>query len=306
MNAAVEVVLGLAALVAAAWAVIYLIAEKEAMVTKGPLPGSPRDAGLGYEDLIIQSGARRLQAWWIPAASSNDSGKAILIYHGNTETIPEWIPALKHLWHQGISTFIFDYSGFGRSTGRATFRTLREDALAARRLFDEKAGSRAKYLLGLSLGSGVLLQGYASLLQGASGVVLVAAFSSLTDVALAWKIVPAPLAHMAPRNYDNAAHIRLVRLPVLIVHSTDDQLFPLSMAEKLLAAANDPRNLVLVKGLKHNDMLEGRHAEYLAPVLEYLEVGKPRPQVGPRQRAEGRRIAGPATITTDRGRDRAS
>ncbi len=266
----IAVLLGLLALILGARGIIYLVAEKEAMITKGPMPGTPLESGMPYEELVIQSGRRQLQAWWVPANASNDSHQAILIYHGNTETIPEWIPALRYLWDRGISTFIFDYSGFGRSSARATFPNLRADAVAARRLFEGKAGSREKYLLGLSLGSGVLLEGHAELTPGAHGVILVAAFSSLTDIALAWHVVPPPLARLAPRAYDNASHISLVSLPVLIIHSTEDQLFPTRMAEKLLSAANDPKNLVLVHRLKHNDMLEGQHAAYLAPVLDYL------------------------------------
>ncbi len=270
MDTLIAVLLGLALLVIAAWAIIYVVAERLAMVTKGPQPGTPSDAGLPYEELVIRSGRRQLQAWWVPAVAGNDSNQAILIYHGNTETIPEWIPALKHLWDHGISTLIFDYSGFGRSAGRATFRTLRHDALAARKLFEQMAGRRDKYLLGLSLGSGVLLEGHASLTPGVRGLILIAAFSSPVDVARSWKVVPPPLAYLAPRAYDNAAHLRLVSLPVLIIHSTDDQLFPPAMAEKLLAAASGPANLVLVHGLKHNDMLEGMHQDYLAPLIDYL------------------------------------
>lgn len=276
MYTLIAILLGLALLVVVVWAIIYVVAERVAMVTKGPEPGTPLDAGLPYEELVIHSGGRQLQAWWVPASPKDDSNQAILVYHGNTETIPEWIPALKHLWDHGISTFIFDYSGFGRSRGPATFRTLRQDARAARELFEHKAGRRDKYLLGLSLGSGVLLEGHDTLTPGACGLILIAAFSSSIDVALSWKIVPPPLAYLAPRSYDNAAHLRLVNLPVLIIHSTDDQLFPPAMAEKLLAAANSPANLILVHGLRHNDMLEGRHQEYLAPLIEYLATSRNR------------------------------
>ncbi len=272
MYALLAILLGLGVLILAARPIFYLVAERVALVTKGPRPGTPLDAGLPYEELIIQSGRRRLQAWWIPASPSNDSRKALLVYHGNAETVPEWIPALRHLWEHGISTFIFDYSGFGRSTGRATFRSLHADALVASDLFAAKAGDRGKYLLGFSLGSGVLLDAQAGVTPRARGLILVAPFSSIGDVAMAWKMVPPRLTYLAPDIYDNVHNVELFRLPVLIVHSTDDQLFPTSMAEKLFAAANEPKNLVLLHGLKHNDMLEGRHAEYLAPVIEYLRA----------------------------------
>lgn len=267
---AIALVVILAALFLAAWVIIYLVAQKGAVVTKAGAKGTPLDVGLPYEELTIRSGPRALQAWWVRAAAANDTNKAILIYHGNNETIAEWIPALQFLWQHGISSFVFDYSGFGYSTGPGTFRTLREDAIAARRLFEVKAGSRDKYLLGLSLGSGVLLQGHPGLTPGACGMILVAAFTSLRDVALAWRVVPSPLAYLAPHIYDNSQHIRSVRVPVLIVHSRDDDLFPPAMPQELYAAANEPKTLILLDGLKHNDMLEGRHAEYLGPIIEHL------------------------------------
>ncbi len=273
MNPFFAFLLALVGLFLLLWVGVYLFAQKEALASKGPLPGSPLDEGVPYEEISIRSGRRTLQAWWIRAAPSNDAHKAILIYHGNTEAIPEWIPPLKHLWQHGFSTFIFDYSGFGRSMGHATFGRLRQDALAARRVFEEKAAGLDKYLLGLSLGSGVLLQSGATLTQGARGIILVAAFSSLGEAGRYLRAVPTPLTYLAPTTYDNVEHIRSVHVPVLIVHSTEDQMFPTAMAEQLLAAANDPKGLVLVHGLQHGDMLEGGHAQYLEPIIAYLERG---------------------------------
>ncbi len=274
MNIFIAVLLALVALFLLTWGGIYLFAQREALLSKGPLPGTPLDQGVPFEDLVIRIGGRRLQAWWVRAPATNDTKKAVLIYHGNTETIPEWIPVMRSLWEHGISSFVFDYSGFGRSTGWRTFGSLRQDAIAARRLFDEKAAGLEKYVLGLSLGSGVLLESASALTQGTAGLFLVAAFSSLGDAARNMHIVPTPLTYLAPRNYDNADHIRRVHVPVLIVHSTEDELFPTAMAEKLFAAANDPKRLVMVHGLKHGDIVEQNFAGYLAPILESL---KPRP-----------------------------
>jgi hypothetical protein len=273
LTAAGFVIILLAALYLMARGLIYFFAQKEAIVVRRGEPGTPADAGLEYEQFFIPSRSRSLEAWWVKAAPSHDTRKAILIYHGTNETISEWIPALQVLAQHGISAFIFDYSGFGHSTGRATFRTLTEDAIAARGLFEQKAGPAVdKYLLGLSLGSGVLLEGHARLTPGTCGVILVAAFTSLRDVALAWKLVPAPLAHLAPNIYNNLRLIRSVRAPLLLVHSRRDDLFPLSMPKQLYAAANEPKALILLDGLKHNDMLEGKHAEYLAPIIHYMKA----------------------------------
>jgi len=80
------------------------------------------------------------------------------------------------------------------------------------------------------------------------------------------------LAYLAPSIYNNVELIRAVHVPALVIHSRADDLFPLSMPQRLYAAANEPKSLVLLEGLKHNDMLEGKHAEYLAPVIQYIKA----------------------------------
>ncbi len=300
----IAIILGVAGLFVAARLAIYLFAQKVAMLTKPGAPGTPAEAGLPYEELEIRSGSRRLRAWWVKAVRSQGTAKAILIYHGNNETMTEWIPVLGFLWKNGISSFIFDYSGFGYSSGRATFRSLRQDAVAARTLFEEKAAGAAKYLLGLSLGSAVVLEGQAALTTGVSGIILVGAFSSIREIALSWKIVPAPLAYLAPNNYNNAELIRTVHVPVLIVHSREDELFPPKMVEELLANANEPKSLILLDGLKHNGMLEGRHADYLAPVIEFVQAATGDRAQGGFQRNAAESRADDETMRNNAGGDR--
>jgi alpha-beta hydrolase superfamily lysophospholipase len=213
-----------------------------------------------------------LQAWWVNASSVNDRYKAVLIFHGNDETISEWVPALKILSQNGISSLVFDYSGFGSSTGRATFHTFREDVIAAWKVFQRKAGDRGdKYLLALSLGTGILLNAYSCLAAKTSGVILIGTFSSIRGIALMMKVFPSALIRFLPDIYNNIQRVGYIQVPLLMVHSKSDELFPPAMAQQVYAVANEPKHLVLVPGLKHNDMLEGKAAEYLAPVIEFMK-----------------------------------
>ena len=139
--------------------ILFRLLEKGMLKTKPNGQETPGDAGLEYEEINVRSGNRRLQAWYVRAAPSNDAQKAILVYHGVEELISDWIPAMRFLWENGISSMVFDYSGFGSSDGRASLANLRQDAQAAYRTFMSKTGKDAhKYGLGYSLGTGVLLE----------------------------------------------------------------------------------------------------------------------------------------------------
>jgi hypothetical protein len=47
-------------------------------------------------------------------------------------------------------------------------------------------------------------------------------------------------------------------------------LFPVTMMEKIYAEANEPKRLVLLEGLAHGDLVDGKAGEYLAPVVEHV------------------------------------
>jgi uncharacterized protein len=253
-------------------AILVWYAQRTSIKTKPNGTETPADAGLVYEPLVIHSGQNDLQGWWVRASLSNDIHKAVLIFHGNDESISEWIPALNILCQQGISSLVFDYSGFGNSSGKPGYKSFRSDVRAAWDVFQEKAGNNTdRYLLALSLGTGILLDGYASLASNVQGVILIGTFSSIRGIALMKKMLPPMLISLLPDIYNNVQSVRSIKVPLLMVHSSEDELFPPSMAQQVFEVANEPKKLVLVPGLQHNAMLEGGAADYLAPVIEFIK-----------------------------------
>jgi alpha-beta hydrolase superfamily lysophospholipase len=251
---------------------LYFLAERILFFRKRNGDETPADVGIPFKAFTIPSGSRRLAAWYVPADPANDAHKAVLIYHGVYECLSEWVPALHFFWKHGISTMIFDYTGYGDSPGWGTLYRLRQDVQSAWTVFrSESDPDVERYALGLSLGSGCLLDGLSHFQDELDGIFLVAAFTSLRDAAAS--IVHAPvwlLALLIPDAFENRDRIRQVRKPVMIVHSRDDELLSVSMAERLYAAAQEPKKLVLLDGLKHNDTLEGRAPEYLTPLVDEL------------------------------------
>jgi hypothetical protein len=250
---------------------VFRQAEQALLTTKPNGKETPTDVGLNYEPLVIASGERRLQGWLVGPTPAKDAQKAILIFHGRNESISEWIPVQHFLWKHGIASMVFDYSGFGDSTGSASVANLRQDVQAAYQAFQSKTGYGCrKYLLGFSLGTGFLLEGVPKFTDSFDGVILIAAYTSARDAAVQTGTVPRWLTFVVPDIYNNVRMIQRVHKPLLLIHSRDDQVFPVTMGEKIFAAANDPKHMAVLKDLKHNDILEGQAAAYLSPVPGFL------------------------------------
>ena len=44
-----------------------------------------------------------------------------------------------------------------------------------------------------------------------------------------------------------------IKAPLLIIHGSEDEIIPVSMSRRLLAAAREPKELYIIPGAHHND-----------------------------------------------------
>jgi len=225
---------------------------------------TPEQAGLKFEDVwLTASDGARIHGWYLPADGT--TATAILFFHGNAGNVSHRLEKLAIFHSLGAATLIIDYRGYGRSDVRqpdeqGTYR----DAQAA---YDWLAKRNSRIILyGESLGTAVAvdLAGKASI----AGVVIEEPFTSIGDVAQ--KMFPfLPVRLIAKTKYDSLSKMPKLRAPLLIFHSHDDELFPLSHAERLLAAAPEPKRLVELRG-SHNDAFLVSAAAYRAALAEFL------------------------------------
>lgn len=205
----------------------------------------------------------RLHGWYCPC----DHPRAILlIAHGNAGHIASRAAWLKYLQSEvRVSTFIFDYRGYGRSEGVPTVEGILQDARAARTKLRELAGvtDSEMLLMGESLGGAIVVQLAAE--SAPRGLVLQSTFSSLRDVAdfhypmLSWLVLPTKL--------DSATAIARYHGPLLQSHGTADRTIPFASGEKLFRAANQPKTFVGIPGADHNNWLT---EQYLTRLDEFI------------------------------------
>ena len=105
------------------------------------------------------------------------------------------------------------------------------------------------------------------------GVVLESGFTSVRDMAR--QVIPRMLAAlMLPlfdARYDTISKIGRIESPVMVIHGTLDDTIPYEMAEKLYAAAPDPKLLHTIHGASHNDTYLVGGEAYLQALGEFIE-----------------------------------
>ncbi|MGC2460633.1 MAG: alpha/beta fold hydrolase [Steroidobacteraceae bacterium] len=230
----------------------------------------------GAESLVIQgAGGSELAALILRPDAAHDSAFWILHLHGNADSAfsSEQLRHCESLRELGFSVLSFDYRGFGMSAGDASEVHMEQDAEAAFDALIERGISPAHIILwGHSLGSGpaVLLASEHSV----AALVLFGAFTSIPDAAQ--DTYPyLPVRWIAGIRFASIDLIARVHVPVLIAHSATDTLIPFHHAQRLFAAANEPKRLLVLDGV-YSDGFGGHvsalydHGELLVPALSAL------------------------------------
>jgi uncharacterized protein len=202
-----------------------------------------------------------------PAARPAEA--VVLICHGIGEIVEHWFPVQQLLAAQGIASLVFDYSGYGRSTGRVDAGQWEEDAIAAFRLLQRLAPSMPVSVLGFSLGSGVA----AAIINrvDADRLVLCAAFTSFRAAACSVGI-PRRFASAVPPLWHAEQSLLDCSVPVHIIHGERDRLFPVEMAAELAAFCGSEAELLVVPELDHNEPFNHPHLSYWGLVLARLAI----------------------------------
>ncbi len=231
-------------------------------------PRTPAVYGLVYEEIPVSSGDRTLRSFYVPA-----DGPGLLIFHGNGEAISGWVPVLKLLHDAGIAAMVFDYSGFGASTGEPRLDNFHQDGLAAWRAFRERlpAATRA-CAYGLSLGTGVLLEVADELQPPPDCVVLSGAFLSAREAAIQLGKLRRWQSWLLPDALDSLENVTRVRGPLLIEHGSEDELFPPSWAKRL-AEARPGAQVEIVQGMRHADPVVHPGPAAWDPVIRFVKSG---------------------------------
>jgi fermentation-respiration switch protein FrsA (DUF1100 family) len=81
-----------------------------------------------------------------------------------------------------------------------------------------------------------------------------------------------PIDLITHQRFDSINKINRLKMPVLILHGTDDRVVPFEMSRRLYEQASSPKRLKLIMGGGHNNSARVGGAEYLNTVREFIRM----------------------------------
>ena len=188
--------------------------------------------------------------WFVEAGPTSP---VLLWCHGNAGNVSHRVENMRQLYQRGFSLFIFDYRGYGRSTGVPSEVGLYQDALAAYDylIHQRRIASERLILFGRSLGAAVA--GEVAMKRSAPGLIVEGAFPSIQAMSDEhfWG---APARWLMDVEFNLAEKVHALHVPLLVIHGERDSIVPMALGKQVFDAAHEPKRWYVVSGAEHNDV----------------------------------------------------
>lgn len=236
---------------------------------------TPDQLDLPYDDVYINvSPKERIHGWYFPANNPNadKSGPVVLFCHGNAGNISHRLETVELILSLGANILLFDYRGYGKSDGSPSEDNIYADAEACYNWLVEHNGVPPEkiILFGRSLGGAVAVELARRVKCG--GLVVESSFTSAKEMSK--RMFPfIPIKYLLKYRFDSIGKISSLSSPILITHSSDDEIIPFEMGQRLFAVANQPKRFVTLHG-GHNEREYFSDTNYTGALYDLIH-GRP-------------------------------
>jgi uncharacterized protein len=235
-------------------------------------PATPKKYGLKYENVTFSStDGAKLHGWFLPVTKSQPVKGTIIFSHGNSGALGYHLPLVDWLPKAGYQVFMYDYRGFGTSTGSPSRQGLIEDVEAAFSYIQQRNDAKNTALISFShsLGGAKSIVALSrNKVTNLKAVITDAAFASYEEMAV--KIAGRFGKEMVSDEYAPKDYVSKINVPLLIMHGTADEVVPFSQGQELFAAAKGNKTLLAIKSGSHGDSLARNDGEYRKRMLDWL------------------------------------
>jgi hypothetical protein len=246
---------------------VYFLQDRLLYFPFKEIGANPAAIHLPFEDVrLTASDGATISAWWIPAKNE----RAVLLFcHGNAGNISHRLDSIDIFNSLGLSILIFDYRGYGTSSGHPSENGTYLDAESAwHYLVDVQKKSPEKIILfGESLGGAVAAE--IASRHTAGGLIIMSSFTSIPE--LAGRLYPfLPVRLLSKFRYATIDKIGAISCPKLIIHSPDDEIIPFAMGRALYEKAPGPKQFLQIKG-GHNEGFLVSGELYVQGLKDFLD-----------------------------------
>ncbi len=219
-----------------------------------------------YEDVIVSVGREKTHGWYIPHEGSKG---VVLFSHGNAGNIADRLESVNIFRKLGLSVLVYDYGGYGKSSGKSSEERCCNDALSMWEYLINKKGYSPKniVLFGRSLGGAVTAD--LATKVSCAGVILESTFLSTVDVArdlFSWF----PERFARGNEFYTKRKIRNIKVPVLVIHSPQDTVVKYYHGKKIFELLECEKEFLEIMG-DHNEGFIITGDKYLNGLKTFIE-----------------------------------
>lgn len=186
----------------------------------------------GARDVTLRTAdGLELNAWFIPAAGTEDTAMAVLVAPGNGGNRAGRARFAEELSSRGMAVLLMDYRGYGGNPGTPSEEGLAADADAAvDALAEQGYPPHQTIYFGESLGSGVVAALQAR--HPPAGVVLRSPFTELADVG-AHHYPWLPVRALLRDQFPVLDHLAGSDVPVTVIYGDRDSVVPTELSARV-------------------------------------------------------------------------
>jgi pimeloyl-ACP methyl ester carboxylesterase len=175
----------------------------------------------------------------------------VLYFHGNGGNIAHYGAAAAECTRHGYECWVWDYPGFGKSTGDRSEQKLYAYALTLYKLARSRWPPSAIILYGSSMGTGIAAQ--LADIRDCRRLILQSPYYSIES--LANRYLPVyPWGRMLHDHFPVYSHLPAVTAPITIFHGTDDRTVPYGNASRLKPLLKSSDEFITIEGAGHNNL----------------------------------------------------
>jgi pimeloyl-ACP methyl ester carboxylesterase len=206
---------------------------------------------------------------------SGPSCPNILFFHGNGEIVSDYDPLGDMYTKMDINFWIFDYRGYGWSTGRPSASSMMHDC----HVIFEYADSRLKaekfsgpiYLMGRSLGSASAIEVAAAEKTRIQGLIVESGFAYTMPLLARLGADIQASGISEAQGFKTLEKIKTVFQPVLIIHAEQDHIIPFSDGLALYDACPAAEKIMVkIPGADHNTIFRFGLSAYMNAVKRFV------------------------------------
>jgi len=233
----------------------------------------PSEAMLAAENLVLWQAAGSDFRGLISAGNAPTPSGTIVLFHGNGGTAYDRSFYLEPLTELGFRVILSEYPQYGGRPGKVGEKPFVVDGLETVRLAFEQYGEPI-YLLGESLGCGVVAAVAKKTSTPIAGIILITPWDTLAAVAKS--LFPfLPVTMLLTDKYDSVSNLQSFKGNISVVGAERDEILPIRHAHNLFAKLPEgKKRMWVIQGAGHNDWPFHTDESLWREMTDFVKVDK--------------------------------